>query len=109
MTTIAIDQKYVDILNSFGDVTQQIEEAVRQYTVEQIQAEIKKCASENANFEEKYGLTYAEFKARSVLDDEFYNNLRQIEQLWERDTILWEFYSEGLEAWHGRLNSILQH
>jgi hypothetical protein len=108
MTTIAVDQKYVDILNVFGDVPKQVEKAIRQYTVEQIQAEIEKCARENAYFEKKYGVTYEEFKERSVLDEDFYNRLRQIEQLWERDSIQWEFYVEGLKEWLGRLTDILQ-
>jgi len=105
MTTIAVEQKYVDALRWLGDAP---DEAFRRYTVERIRAKIEELEAENAQYEQKYNVTYAEFNERISTDEAFVLKLRQIEPLWERDSIHWEFCIGGLKEWRGRLTNILK-
>ena len=106
MTTLTLDQKYVDILQALGSLEESLEAAVRHYAIEQIGERIGKLQREILTFQLKYGLPYEQFYARITTDDEFVENLRGTHPTWERDFNAWEYYVEELSEWLGRLERI---
>jgi hypothetical protein len=106
MTTIAIDQKYLDILSALGNVNDRLEEAVRRYTIEQIASEITRYRHEVAHFETDYGMTYAVFCDKITAEKGFARSIEKEHPMWEADLNAWEFYAEGLKTWLGRLERI---
>jgi hypothetical protein len=106
MTTIAIDQKYIDVLTSFGDANEMIEEVVRRYTLKRIRERISFLQSEIAAFEAKYGLPYEGFLERIGTDEAFSAHIHKMHPTWVLDLNRWEFDVYDLPLWLGRLKSI---
>jgi len=106
MTELALESKYVDVLNALGDLKETLEEAVRRYAIEQIGERIGKLQREIMTFQTKFGLPYEIFYARITTDDDFVKELRNTHPTWERDFNAWEYYIEELSEWLGRLESI---
>ena len=106
MTTLTLDQKYIDILQMLGNLEDTLEEAIRRYAIQQIGERVGKLQREILTFQTKYGLPYEQFYGRITTDDEFVQNLRKIHPTWERDFNAWEYYVEELSEWLGRLESI---
>jgi len=108
MTTIAIDPKYIDVLNALGNVTERVDEAIRRYTVEQIASEITRYRREAAQFEVAYGMVYEVFCDKIAAEEGFTQNIRKEHPLWEADLNAWEFYATGLKRRLEQLENIHQ-
>ncbi len=106
MTTLTIDIKHADILQSFGNLEEIVEEAVHNYAIKRINERIENARQEVLSFEAKYGMTYEEFHAGITGDLEFLKNLRKDHPIWERDFNVWEYYVEELTEWLNRLKTI---
>ena len=106
MTTLTLDPKYVDILQTFGNLEEIVEEALHRYTVERINERIEEARQEVLRFEARYGMTYEQFCKRTASDEAFLEYLEENHVMWERDLNAWEFYTEDLSEWLGRLKNI---
>jgi hypothetical protein len=106
MAVIALDAKYINVLESLGNAQDGLAEAVRRYATERIGARIAQLHREISQIQVTYGLPYEQFYARVTTDEEFVETLRSAHPLWERDFNTWEFLIEEQSAWLGRLEDI---
>jgi len=106
MTAIALDAKYVNVLESLGNAEDGLAEAVRRYATERIGERIARLHREIAQFQAAYGIPYEMFYARVTTDDAYVKGLRNAHPMWERDFNTWEYLVEEQSAWLGRLEDI---
>ncbi|MDM8527337.1 hypothetical protein QUF58_03925 [Anaerolineales bacterium HSG24] len=106
MTTLTLNQKYVDILKLFGNLEETVEIAIQTYLVEQINERIETARREILVFEKKYGMTYEAFRARIGDDDAFVEQLWDADPIWEDDLMVWEYYGKVLTDWTRRLKNV---
>ena len=108
MTTVTVQNKFVEILASFGDVQESVNTAVQRYTIEQITNKITDFRRKAEGFQKKYGMEYSAFAKRSAGDEEFIKNVEtSISKTWEADLADWEFCHKGIEDWTKKLQDIL--
>ena len=102
MTTSTLDPKYVDI----GNLDEIVQTAIQRYAIEQINDHLEKARQKIGAFEAKYGVSYEQFCDLITTDEVFLEKLEAIDCTWEADLNSWEFYSEDLSLWLGRLKNI---
>jgi len=108
MTTIAVQNKYVEVLTSFGNLQELVDAALQRYTIEQISTKIDKLRKEDAVYQEKYGMEYPLFAKQIAEDEKFLAHVEEnINKMWEMDLADWEFSYKGIEDWKRKLQSIL--
>ena len=108
MTTVAIPEKYVEVLSVLGDVQTAVDLAIQRYTIEQISAKIAWLHQRDQGYQAKYGMDYTTFTQRIIRDEAFvYQIETTVSPLWERDFADWEFCVKGVEDWIRTLQSLL--
>jgi hypothetical protein len=108
MTTVAIPEKYVEVLSILGDVQTAVDLALQRYTIEQIIAKIAWLHQRDQGYQAKYGVDYTTFTQRIVRDEAFVHQIETtISPLWEQDLAEWEFCVKGVEDWTHTLQSLL--
>ena|SRR5437762_10161619 len=108
MTTVAIPEKYVEVLSVLGDVQTAVDLALQRYTIEQITAKIAWLHQRDQGYQAKYGLDYTTFTQHIVRDEAFVHQIETtINPLWEQDLADWEFCVKGVEDWTHTLRSLL--
>jgi hypothetical protein len=108
MATVALAERYLDTLQAFGEVDILVNQAVEKYLIDRIVRRIKKARSQVANYERIYdNQTYATFSQKVQLDEDYYNQVRQDNPLWEQDMLVWEYWDQEAHEWTERLNNIL--
>ncbi len=103
MTTLTLDPKYIELLQPFGNIHEVLAEAIKRYALERINERIDLARQKVLAFEAKYGFTYSEFCDLISTDEAFLAKLETIDCTWEADLNSWEFYTEDLALWLGRL------
>lgn len=106
MTAIALDAKYVNVLESLGNAQDGLAEAVRRYAAERIGEKIAQLHREISQMQATFGIPYEMFYARITTGDSFVESLHETHPLWERDFNTWEFLMEEQSVWLGRLEDI---
>ena len=108
MVTVAIPDKYAEMLRALGDVQAAIDLAVQRYAIEQITGKLAELRQREAGYVAKYGLDYPVFAQRVSTDEDF---VRQVEtrmsKMWEADLADWEFCHKGIQDWTQRLQTLL--
>lgn len=108
MTIVTVQNKFTEILASFGDVQESVNAAVQRYTIEQITNKITELRRKDEEFQKKYGLDYSAFAKRTGEDEEFIKTVEaNISKTWEMDLTDWEFSHKGIEDWTKKLQDIL--
>ena len=108
MTTIAVQNKYAEILTSFGNLQELVDAALQRYTIEQISTKIDKLRKKDRVYQEKYGMEYPVFAEKIAEDEEFLAHVeKNIDKMWEMDLADWEFSYKGIDDWKRKLQSIL--
>ena len=108
MTTVTVQNKFAEILASFGDVQESVNAAVQRYTIEKITGKITELRHKDEEFQKKYGMDYSAFAKRTSEDDEFIKIVEtNISKTWEADVAEWEFCHKGVEDWTKKLQDIL--
>ncbi len=108
MTTIAIPEKYVEVLSVLGDVQTAVDLALQRYTIEQITAKLAQLRRRDHDYQAKYGMDYPTFTQRIAYDEAFVHQIETtINSLWEQDLADWEFCVKGVEDWTHTLQSLL--
>jgi hypothetical protein len=108
MTTVTVQNKFAEILASFGDVQESVNAAVQRYTIEKITSKITELRHKDEEFQKKYGMDYSAFAKRTSEEDEFIKNVEtNISKTWEADLAEWEFCHKGVEDWTKKLQDIL--
>ena len=108
MTTVTIQNKFTEILSSFGDLQESVDMAVQRYTIEQITNKINELRRKAEAYQKKYGMEYSAFVERSGEDVEFVKSVEaNVSKTWEADFADWEFCHKGVEDWTRKLQDIL--
>ena len=108
MVTIAVQDKFVDILTTLGDLQESVNVALQRYTIEQISEKIAELRKRNSEYQSRYGLEYPVFFRRIAEDEKFVQDVEStINKMWERDLSDWEFCYKGIEDWTKKLQDIL--
>ena len=108
MTTVSVQDKFIEILTSFGDLQESVNAALQRYTIDQITTKINELRRRDAEYETRYGLEYSVFSKRIGEDQEFVENVEsKISKVWEVDLADWEFCHKGIEDWTKKLQDIL--
>jgi hypothetical protein len=106
MVQVQVKDEYVAILEPLQE---SVEEALRLYALEKVQARLLEFEQKVQNWEEKYGCSYDLFAYRTAIDEAYVEELDiSFEtQQWEGDLISWEFDVEGLREWRTHLQKLL--
>ncbi|MBS1249150.1 MAG: hypothetical protein MAG431_00723 [Chloroflexi bacterium] len=108
MTTIAVQDKYADILTTFGNLQESVDTALQRYTIEQITSKVKKFRQKNAIYQDRYGVDYPTFSQRIAKDEEYVEHIEaNVSKTWEIDLADWEFCYKGIDDWARKLQDIL--
>ena len=108
MTTIAVQDKYAEVLATFGDLQDSINIALQRYTIEQITTKINELRRRNVKYREQYGLDYPVFYRRIANDEKFVEYIESdVSKTWEIDVADWEFCYKGMNDWTRKLQDIL--
>ena len=108
MTTVTVQNKFTEILATFGDVQESVNTAVQRYTIEQITNKITELRRKDEEFQKKYSLEYSAFARRTSEDEGFVKTVEtNISKTWEADLLEWEFCHKGVEDWTKKLQDIL--
>ncbi|RLC76821.1 MAG: hypothetical protein DRI61_12615 [Chloroflexi bacterium] len=109
MATVQVRSSYISVLERLGDVQTGVEEAIRRYTVEEVQRRIAELRARIRKWEEKYGCDYETFALRTATDEKYVARLNSEPetQQWEADLFSWEYDLQELREWEQQLQSIL--
>lgn len=108
MATVAVQDKFAEVLIAFGDLQEGVDAALQRYTIDQIGTKITELQRRNAKYQSRYGLEYPEFSRRVAGDEEFVRHIEtNINKMWEVDLADWEFCYKGIEDWTRKLRNIL--
>ncbi len=109
MVNVSIHEKYIQTLETFGDLQEVIEKAVQRYTIEKISEKISELQQRAKNYQAQYGMDYSGFEKRIAEDLQFVEHIeKHINKSWELDFADWEFCYKGTEDWTQKLNTILR-
>lgn len=108
MTTISIDDEWIETAQLFGDVKSIVKKALRAYYLEQCQQRINKAATKVAFYERKYNCNYENFKQAIQTDENFLRKIDAQHPLWEEDAMEWEYWLEEQQRWQNQLEAISQ-
>jgi len=87
MPTITLDSKWIESAKLFGDVKIVVQDAIRNYSIEQCKTRINEAVSNKRNYAQKYGCDYNRFKNSIQTDENFLGKLEKINPLWEEDAM----------------------
>jgi hypothetical protein len=108
MVTVPIQDKFIEILASFGDLQASVDVALQRYTIEQITTKINELRRRDDEYKVRYGLEYPAFAKKAGEDTEFLQQVEaNISKTWEVDLAEWEFCHKGIEDWTRKLQDIL--
>jgi len=86
MTTVAIQDKFVETLTAFGNLQESVDTALQRYTIEQISSKITELRRRDVEYKTKYGMTYLDFSRRVGEDEAFVQYVeREVNKMWELD------------------------
>lgn len=106
MQTITLDNEWIETAKLFGDVEMVVQDALRNYSIDQCKARIKKAVSKQKKYFEKYGFEYHHFKNDIQINKDFLKEIERKNPLWEEDAMEWEYWVEEEETWRKRLEAI---
>jgi hypothetical protein len=108
MKTIAVQDKYADVLTTFGDLQESVNTVLQRYTIEQVTTKINELRQRNERYQARYGLDYLTFSQRVAEDETFIEHLEtNVSKTWEIDLADWEFCYKGIDDWTQKLQEIL--
>ncbi len=104
MASVALDERRLKTLSVFGDVNKLVDEAIDDYLTKKIKDRVKTAREKLAEFESKYGASYAAFSEKMALDQAYYDRVNKMNPLWEQDSLQWEYWQEKAQEWTEKLN-----
>jgi len=108
MITVPVSDEWVETVRLFGNIEQVVQDALRDYSVEQCQQRVNKAAAAIARYNQKYNCDYAYFAQAVQTDADFLTAVETQNPLWEEDAAEWHYWLEEQQTWLHRLGNILQ-
>ncbi len=107
MVTISVQEKFIEILTSFGDLQESVNVALQRYTIDQVTNKVNELRRRDDVYKARYGLEYPIFARRIAEEPGFAQNVETtISKVWEVDLADWEFCHKGVEDWTKKLQDI---
>ncbi|MEN8121456.1 MAG: hypothetical protein ABFS35_13980 [Bacteroidota bacterium] len=109
MTTVSVDDKYIETIKSFTDIQTAMDIALKRYVIELISTKLTELSKRNNTYINKYQLDFETFSDKIIHDENYVLQLEQDKEFinWEDDLIDWEFNYKGIKDWKGKLQNIL--
>jgi hypothetical protein len=108
MVTVPIQDKFIEVLASLGDLQESVNTALQRYTIEQVTTKVNELRRRDEEYKARYGLEYPAFSKRIGEDVDFARQVEtSISKTWEADLADWEFCHKGIEDWTRKLQDIL--
>lgn len=108
MVTIAVQDKYAEILTAFGNLQESVDTALQRYTIEQITSKVNELRQKNAAYQERYGADYPAFSQRIAEEEGYVEHIEtNVSKTWEIDLAEWEFCYKGIDDRTRKLQEIL--
>lgn len=108
MITVPIADEWVETVRPFGNIEQVVQDALRDYSVEQCQKRINKAVTAIASYSQKYDCDYEQFAQAVQTDADFLAAVEAQNLLWEEDAAEWNYWLEEQQTWLNRLGNILR-
>ena len=101
MTTVTIDEKYVETIKPFIDIQSAMNIAMQRYVIDLISAKISKLSKKNKDYMLKYNSNFDTFSNKIINDEKYISHLEQQSGFknWENDLLDWEFNYKGKSDW----------
>ncbi len=97
-----------EILQALGNPEAVATSALRRYLVDICWQRIEQAERRIAEYEQKYGMSYAVFNQQLGDDEAFLRATHQNYPTWEADAVEWDYRLEELQTWQKRLERILR-
>jgi len=108
VVTVAIQDRYAEMLQALGNVQTAVDLALQRYAIEQITSKLAELRQREADYRAKYGLEYPTFAQRVSTDEDFVGQIEtRVSRMWEADLADWEFCRKGIQDWTQRLQTLL--
>jgi aromatic ring hydroxylase len=108
MVTIAIQDKYAEMLGALGDVQTAVDLALQRYAIEQVTAKLAELRRRAADYRARYGMDYPAFAQRTATEERYVHDIEtRVSKLWEADLADWEFCYQGIQDWTQHLQQLL--
>jgi len=108
MTTISLEDKWIETARLFGDVESVVRESLKAYLADQCRKHVRESGEKVSFYAEKYGCDYTAFRHSVQTDGAFLELLEARNPLWEEDAMEWDYWMEEYQAWQNRLGVILK-
>ena len=105
---LELDDGLVEALHSLGNLDEIVRFALKRYSIDEILKRTEELKKEITEWEMKYNMSYDQFQAKIVDDEQFLDNLNQQHPMWEADFMYWESQQRELNQWMKRLEAILK-
>jgi len=105
---LELDDGLVEVLRSLGNLEEIIQFALKRYSVDESSKRTEELKKEITAWEMKYNMSYDQFHAKIVDDEQFLDNLNQQHPMWEADFMYWESQQREFDQWMKRLEAILR-
>ncbi|MBC8230916.1 hypothetical protein H8E77_15300 [bacterium] len=96
---LELDDGLVEALHSLGKLNEIVPFALKRYSIDEVLKRIEELKKEITEWEIKYNMSYNQFQAKIVDDEQFLDNLNQQHPMWEADLMYWESQQRELNQW----------
>jgi hypothetical protein len=93
----------------YEDLQEDIDDVLREHALKQVEQRLAEANQQVQRWEAKYGCDYDTFIRRAAADPKYVQQLNaNVEtQMWEGDSISWEFDVLELQRWQNHLQKLL--
>lgn len=109
MTTVSVEDKYIETIKCFTDIQTATNIALKRYVIDLITTKLMDLSVKNKAYQKKYNLDFETFSKKVTYDENYISKLEQQKKFknWEDDLIDWEFNYKGINDWKQKLQNIL--
>jgi len=107
MASVEIPDKYITILNDFGEIQELVSTAIRHYVVELVTRKLEEYKNIIEAMESKYGCDYKTFIS-FFSSEQFQEELSERHAEWKKDLVRWEESTQALSRWIEKIAKIAQ-
>ncbi|MCD4791859.1 MAG: hypothetical protein K8R54_01400 [Bacteroidales bacterium] len=109
MTTITVNDKYIETIKSFTDIETATNIAFKRYVIDLITTKLMDLSTKDKIYKKKYNLDFEAFAEKVATNEDYISELEQKKDFrnWEDDLIDWKFNYKGIKDWKQKLQNIL--
>ncbi len=108
MPTVTIKQEWLETAQLFGDAESVVQQALRDYAIQQCQQRISYATAKVEVYKRMYNCNYETLRESVKTDEVFLALVESRNPLWELDALEWEYWLEEQQEWRERMAAILR-